>query len=116
MSPMNLADFNQRITFQALAASEDSLGQPSGAWVDVATDPTVWAKSAFISGRDLAAAGQLQATLDAKFIVRYRADVLPSWRVLWRGQPLDIVGEPADIDGAREWLSVACTKGVRDGR
>ena len=100
---------NQRIRFQARAAGQDSLGQPDGAWVDVASDPEVWARSAGVSGRDLAAVGAHQAGLDAKFILRYRADVLPTWRVIWNGRPYRIIGEPAPVSGGTEWLEIRCS-------
>lgn len=100
---------NQRITFQARAAGQDVLGQPSGAWADVPTDPQVWARSAGVSSRDLAAVGAHQAGLDAKFIIRYRNDVLPTWRVLWQGRAYRIVGEPAPVSGGTEWLEIRCS-------
>ena len=106
-------ELNQRVTFQARAAGQDAMGSPNGAWADVATDPTVWAKSANVSGRDIAAVGLHQAGLDAKFIVRWREDILPTWRVLWRGVPHHIVGEPAALAGGTEWLEIRCTKQLR---
>lgn len=103
-------ELNQRITFQARAAEQDAMGSPNGTWADVPTDATVWAKSANVSSRDIAAAGLHQAGLDAKFIIRWRADVQPTWRVLWRGVPHRIVGEPAALAGGTEWLEIRCTK------
>lgn len=103
-------ELNQRITFLARVAGQDALGGPNGAWANVPTDPEVWAKSANVSSRDIAAVGLHQAGLDAKFIVRWRADVLPTWRVLWRGVPYRIVGEPAALSGGTEWLEIRCSK------
>lgn len=103
---------NERITFQARAAGQDALGQANGAWANVATDPEVWARSAGVSSRDIAAGGMHAAGVDAKFLVRYRADVQPTWRVLWRGQPYRIVGEPAPVSGGTEWLEIRVTKMV----
>lgn len=109
---MKLRDLNQRITFLAQASGQDALGQPNGAWSAVATDPTVWARSAGVSGRDIAAGGLHQATVDAKWIVRYRADVLPAWRVQWNGDVYAIVGEPAPVAGGLEWLEIRGRKVV----
>ena len=105
-------ELNQRITFQARTAGQDAMGQASGAWANVATDPEVWAKSANVSSRDIAAAGMHAAGLDAKFIIRHRDDVLPTWRVLWRGVAFAIVGYPAALSGGTEWLEIRCTKTV----
>lgn len=113
MNEIGAGDLTEQITFQTRAAGVDDLGDETGDWANVPTDPTVWAKPAFITGRDIEAAGQLNATLDAKFIVRYRTDVLPTWRILWNGASFAIVGFPAPI--GREWLEIACTKGTRSG-
>ena len=109
---MHPGELNQRITFQARAAGQDELGQPNGAWANVPTDAEVWAKSAGVSSRDIAAGGMHAAGVDAKFIIRYRTDVQPTWRVLWRGQAYRIVGDPAPVSGGTEWLEVRCTQQV----
>jgi SPP1 family predicted phage head-tail adaptor len=103
---------NQRITFLARAAGDDAHGQPNGAWAEVGTDPTVWARSAGVSSRDMAFAAGHVATVDAKWIVRYRADVLPAWRVQWNGDTYAIVGEPAPLAGGTEWLEIRGRKVV----
>jgi SPP1 family predicted phage head-tail adaptor len=81
---------------------------PTGAWYNVPTDPEVWAKSANVSSRDIAAVGVHQAGLDAKFIVRWRSDILPTWQVLWGGRAFEIVGQPAALSGGTEWLEIRC--------
>jgi SPP1 family predicted phage head-tail adaptor len=116
MKPLHPGQMSERITFQVRGEGVDALGQASGPWANVATDPTVWASSAFVTGRDVAVAGQYQATLDAKFVVRYRSDIRPTWRVLWNGQPFEILGDPAPVGGRREYMELRCTRGVRDGR
>lgn len=103
---MHAGELNQRITFLVQTPGQDDLGQPTGAWAPVATDPTVWAKSAGVSGRDIAAGGAHLATVDAKWIVRYREDVLATWRVVWRGVTYRIVGQPAPVSGGNEWLEI----------
>jgi SPP1 family predicted phage head-tail adaptor len=107
---MHPGELNQRITFLAQAAGEDGHGQLNGAWLPVDTDPEVWAKSGGVSSRDLAAASAHQAGLDAKFIVRYRSDVLAAWRVQWLAHVFRIVGEPAPVSGGTEWLEIRCQK------
>lgn len=103
-------ELNQRIIFQARAAGQDAMGQANGAWSSVPSNPEVWAKSANVSSRDLAAVGAHQPGLDAKFIVRWRADVSPAWRVLWKGMAFRIVGEPAALSGGADWLEIRCSK------
>lgn len=104
---------DQRLTLQQRAAGVDAHGQPSGAWQTVAT---VWGRARPLRSRELFAAGQVQNVTDVEFTVRWRADVRSTWRVLWRGVPHDITGEPIDIDGQTQWLQLLAASGVRDGR
>lgn len=106
-------DLRERITLQARAAGQDSLGAPNGAWADVAT---VWAKAEPLTGREYFAAGQMQAATDVRFTIRYRADVVETMRVVWRGEPHEMVSPPINVDGARDVLQLMCASGVRDGR
>lgn len=104
---------DQRITLQSRAAGVDALGQPSGAWLDVAT---VWGRARPLRSRELFAAGAVGNVTDVEFTIRWRADVRVSWRILWRGQPYDITGEPIDVDAQRQWIQLLAASGVRDGR
>lgn len=103
---MHAGELNQRITFLAQAPGQDALGQPNGAWAAVSDDPTVWAKHAGVSSRDLAAGGAHAAVVDAKWIVRARSDVQPAWRVQWGAGVYEIVGHPAPLSGGTEWLEI----------
>lgn len=104
---------DQRLTLQARAAGVDVLGQPSGTWT---TQATVWGRARPLRSRELFAAGQAQSVTDVEFTVRYRDDILPSWRILWRGVPYEMTGSPIDVDGQRQWLELLAATGVRDGR
>jgi SPP1 family predicted phage head-tail adaptor len=111
--------FDQRVTLQQRAAGTDSLGQANGAWADLASLPTVWARAEPLQGREYFAAGQQQSELTTRFVIRYRADVATAaapLRLLWRGVPYDVVSPAIDRLGSREELELMCTTGVRDGR
>lgn len=103
---------NQRVTLQRRSVGLDAAGQTSTTWVDV---DTVWASVLPLRGRDLLAAAQQQATFDAKVTMRYRADVMPTDRLMWGTQPLEIVGEPINVAGRGAALELMCTHGVRAG-
>lgn len=109
---INAGDLRERITLQSPPTGRDSLGQRSGAWVD---ESTVWAAAWPLSSRELLAAGQIQSEVTVRFRIRYRSGVLPSWRVLWRGVPHAIVGDPIDVQGRKVALDLMCTAGIRDG-
>lgn len=107
-------DLRERITFQTRAAGKDLLGKPNGAWGDAITG--VPAKAEPIRGREYFSQGQMQAEVTVRFIIRYRADVVETMRIVWRGQPYEIVSPPINTDGAREQLELMAAHGVRDGR
>lgn len=109
---INAGTLRHRITLQSPPTSRDSLGQRTGSWVDVAT---VWADARPLSSRELFAAGQISSDITVRFRIRWRDGVLPSWRVLWRGVPHAIVGEPIDVNGEQVALDLLCTAGIRDG-
>lgn len=112
--PLDPGRLGHRIALQQRAAGvTPSLGEPSGAW---ATVVEVWAQAIPLTSREFFASGQMQQTLDVRFIINWRAGVSGSWRVLWRGEPYDLVGEPVDVDASRTFLELRCVKGTRDGR
>jgi SPP1 family predicted phage head-tail adaptor len=109
---MDPGELDQRVTLQTRTAGQDSLGNKSLTWTDVAE---VWASYRPIRGTEYFAAGQIQAVVDAKFIIRYRDNVTSSMRLTWRGTPYDIV-TPIEWRGAKRYLELMCTSGIRDGR
>lgn len=113
---LNAGQLDQRITLQVKTLSRNDLGQPVPTWANLATTPTVWARARPVRGAENFAAGQLQATADVVFTIRYRSDVTEAMRVLWRGEPHEITAPPVDVNGARVALELYCTKGIRDGR
>lgn len=108
-----IGELDQLIQIQARQPGQDALGQQLDSWSTVAA---VWAQARSVDGREAFAEGQMQATATVEFTVRYRPWITSAHRVLWRGEPYDIVKPPMDDDGHREWLPIMCTKGLRDGR
>lgn len=70
---------NKRVTLRAIAAGQDTAGQPSGAWADVAT---VWAEVRDISGREFIGAGGVQNEAQTRIFIRRRTDTVPAMRVV----------------------------------
>lgn len=107
---MHAGKLYERITFLAQASGQDALGQPNGAWAPVASTPDVWACNAGVTARDIAHGTAHSATVDIRWVVRYRSDVLPTWRVQWKGAQYEIIGHPAPLDGGDDWLEIRCRK------
>lgn len=104
-----------RVDFQTLGEVQDpGSGEMVPGW------STVWSKVPAavtpLSARDLIAAQAAQSEASARVVIRYRAGVLPTMRIIHRGEVYDIKG-PAlpDPDSGLEYLTILVAKGVNDG-
>jgi len=113
---LSAGEMDQRVTFQAAGEVDNSLGERVKTWTNIAVRPTVWAKVQPLRAREFFAASQAQQTLDARVSIYWRADIRAAMRLIWRGEPYDIVGEPINVDGGRHTLELMVVKGQRDGR
>lgn len=103
--------FDQRVTIQSKDVTRNSIGEEVVTWVAVAE---VWARVEPIRGREWFAAAQMQDSTDHRVTIRYRSGITREMRVLWRGEPLDIVSV-IDVNARRENLELMCMSGVRNG-
>lgn len=103
---MHAGKLSERITFLVQASGQDAMGQPNGAWAPVPGTPTVWAHNAGVNSRDIAYGAAQMATIDARWVIRHRSDVLPTWRVQWGGVDYQIIGSPAPLAGSKDWLEI----------
>jgi len=104
----------ERVRIDAPIVTRDSFGgEKVTGWTE---GPTVWADVEPLRAREFFAAQAAQSTCDHKVTIRFRAGVTAKHRLVWRGQALDIVGEPIDVKAQRVWLELLCVKGIRDGR
>jgi SPP1 family predicted phage head-tail adaptor len=102
--------FTQRIALQIPETALDARGQRVLGWMEVAQ---VWAQAQPLRGREFFAAGALQSQVEVRFRIRWRPGVDGTMRVIWRGVPYAIVGEPIDVDGARHTLELMCMSGAK---
>lgn len=113
MKPINPRSLTERVRFDRRALADNDLGEEVGTWVPVAT---VFARVTPVRSRELLAADQLQNAGDVRIETRFRTDITASMRATWRQKAYDIIGDPIDIEGRRQWLEMTCTTGLRDGR
>ena len=113
MKELEPVRLDQQITIQQRAAGVDALGQASETWNAIYTG--IWASAEPLTGREFFAAGQTQAEVTTRFRIRYRSNIVPTMRVVWRSQPYDIVAV-LDREGAKHMLELMCQTGARDGR
>ncbi|MBA1217270.1 phage head closure protein [Pseudomonas fulva] len=84
------------------------------AWV--AKWPKCPARVEPLSARDLVAAKAAQSEATARMVIRYRPGVLPTMRIIYRGQVYSIEGPPLEDDkSGQEYLTILVSKGVKDG-
>lgn len=95
----------RRVTLQRATETQNEYGQPVKTWAAV---DTVWASAMPLEGRELFTAQAVHAKLTRRFVIRYRSDVEASWRVVYRGQPYELVQEPIDVGDRRAYLELLC--------
>lgn len=106
-------DFNQRITIQQKSVTRAANGEEIVTWQDVSVGVPAIVNP--LRGNELFAAAQMQDASDHLVTIRYRPGIVREMRVLWRGDPLDIVSV-IDVKAARVNLELMCIQGVRNGR
>lgn len=112
---MRAGKLRHRIAFQAAGLVQDpETGEMLAGW------ETIWEKVPAsvepLSARDLIAAQAGQSEVSGRMVIRYRSGVLPTMRIIHRGDVYDIQGQPMpDPDSGLEYLTILVAKGVNDG-
>jgi SPP1 family predicted phage head-tail adaptor len=112
---MRAGTLRHRITFQTPSLVQDpETGEMLPGW-----EP-VWEKVPAsvepLSARDLIAAQAVQSEASGRMVIRYRAGVLPTMRILHRGDVYSIQGPPMpDPVSGLEYLTILVSKGLNDG-
>lgn len=107
---MNPGRLRHKITFQ----QNKPIELPSGTYVDKWEDiATVRAEVKPISGRELLAAEAELSEVTVRVWLRYRPDITPSCRMVYRGLNYDIQSVIPDVKFTR--LELLCKQGVSDG-
>ena len=103
---MNPGRLNRRIILQRQDVSRDVVGQAKPVWTDVAT---VWAAVLPLRGREYFESARVNSEITVRVVIRYRADVKPSWRVKHGADAYDIIEIINPADGKRE-LQLMCKR------
>ena len=101
---MNFSKMDRRITILTYAPTRDAAGGTTDAWEDGAE---VWAERRDQPGREVLAAGQVNAATGALFFIRYRGDIGAKDRLRCEGLEYDIASL-REI-GRRDGLEIAAT-------
>lgn len=112
---MRAGSLRHRITFQKPGLVQDpESGEMLPGW------EAVWekvpAEVSPLSARDLIAAQAGQSEASGRVVIRYRTGVLPTMRIIHRGDVYEIQGQPMpDPVSGLEYLTILVAKGVNDG-
>jgi len=109
--PVLAYKLRHRVTLQRFVKTQDpNTGLITEEWSDVAT---VWASVEPLSGRDFIAARAQQSEISARVVIRYRADVDSTMRLVHRGRIYSIEGPPLpDAKSGLEYLTLMVAAGV----
>jgi SPP1 family predicted phage head-tail adaptor len=100
---VEIGRLSSRVTLLSPATALDSQGQVAASWTTVAT---LWADIRHASGLAVIRAGADVGLVKASIRMRWRADVLPGWRVVW-GDSIYRVG--GVLPGPRrKYVDLAC--------
>lgn len=69
----------------------------------------LWARVRSLSGRQWVTADGRSVEISHAVVLRFRSDLGPGDRIVYRGRNLDVVSA-ADLNGRRAYLSCACSE------
>lgn len=84
---MRAGELDRLITIESRTESRSATGAATYTWSPLAT---VWAKVKPVRGQEYFAASQVNAQIDAVFIIRHRSDITRTMRVDYAGEYYDI--------------------------
>jgi SPP1 family predicted phage head-tail adaptor len=102
---VKLSDMRTRITFQEPTITADAGGAQATSWADIETNPTVWARWANAHGQEVVNSESLQSSQRAAVTIRYRSDVLSTWRVVKDGEAWQILSVDP-VQDRNEWIEL----------
>ncbi|MBI6132322.1 phage head closure protein [Serratia marcescens] len=110
---MQAGKLRHRITLQKPEKVQNpDNGEMEDAWLDLTT---IWAEVVPLSSREFVAAQAMQNAVTTRITIRYRQDIQPKYRILFRGKIFNIEGILSDPKSGLEYLTLPCSEGTNDG-
>lgn len=106
-----LGTLTDRVQLKRKDGSGEAEGGHSVVFVPLAT---VWARVRSLAGRQGIDGDGRGVTVSHAVVLRFRADIGPGDRMVYRGRNLDVVSA-ADLNGRRAYLSCTCSEAVVTG-
>ncbi|WP_395543273.1 phage head closure protein [Neotabrizicola sp. sgz301269] len=102
---------NERITLQSLTRLGDSGGGSTEVWANIPSVPIVWAQVMAKAGKEGLVSDRISASMVTLFIIRNRADLDETMRIVWRGSNYNIRGIRREGHRAA-YLTIEAERGV----
>lgn len=99
---------DRRVVVQKPTFTRDAYGEPVPSFSTLAT---VWARFRALSGAERFVDDQVQASIEAEFVIRWRSDITPLQRISWDSETWQI--EAVLEEGRHQYLRLHCSA-VRD--
>lgn len=103
---------NHKVALQALidGTQDPVTGEIPRTWVTIANP---WAEIVPMSVRDFLAAQSEQSEVRGRMVIRYRANIDATMRIVYRGMSYDILGIQNDPVSGLEYMTLLTSAGVR---
>jgi SPP1 family predicted phage head-tail adaptor len=101
---MRAGRLDRKVTLQRLSVAQTGSGAAKHAYTDVAT---VWAAVEPLKGEEFHEAAKTVSAVTHRLLLRYRADVEPTWRILYGLRRFAISAVLNSGEGRRE-LQLMC--------
>jgi SPP1 family predicted phage head-tail adaptor len=101
-----LGTLTDRVTLESKVTSNEPEGGETAVYATLAT---VWARVRQLSARQSTMADARGQTISHGVVIRFRTDLKPGDRIVYRGRRLEIAAL-ADINGRRAYLSCQCSE------
>ncbi|WP_338722959.1 phage head closure protein [Devosia sp. XK-2] len=101
-----IGTLTDRVQLKRRETSSDGVGGHERLYVPVTH---LWARVRSLSGRQGTNADGRVVAISHSVVLRFRNDVSPGDRIVYRGRNLDVVSM-ADLNGRRAYLSCACSE------
>ena len=105
---LSAGGLREPLVFQRRQTQSDGMGGQDLDWVDLFS-----AKGDVrpLSGREALTGMQREASVSHRIFIRYRDGLLPSDRIVMRGNPMQIIAI-INVEMRNRWLELQCLEGV----
>lgn len=110
---MDSGKLRHRIELQSPIQHQDSYGDIENMWETI---DDIWAEIVPLSAREFISANSEQSKVIARITIRHRNDIDHTWRIYhpYKDKYYNIEGILPDMESGLEYLTLACSYGVRD--